>query len=403
MAQTNGLFNALAVNALASLVDPDNQALLGFTPPSPLTAPAAAGAKVQDSFAALNQLTKAGNTKLLMLYNANPVFAAPPGVQVREALAKIPYIVSFGSFIDETSGMADLILPDHAPLESWLDNIPESGATVSVASLAAPAVHPLYDTRPMPDVLLDLAHGLGGAIASALPYKTFDEMLRAAFVPLRKRPGSITGADDDDDFWDKVQSAGGWWGVSPSTQVARPAGASPGAAHAPLKLTVPQFDGEAAGFGFYFFPYASQAFRDGSLAHLPWLQEMPDALTTAMWSSWVEVNPKTAQRLGLQQGDMVDVISQHGKLSAPVMLSPGIAPDILAMPIGQGHQSFGRYASDRGANPLSILAPVTDSETGSLAWAATRVRISKSAGTEQARLILFSGGLSRFPHAEEPR
>jgi hypothetical protein len=85
------------------------------------------------------------------------------------------------------------------------------------------------------------------------------------------------------------------------------------------------------------------------------------------------------------------------------MLSPGIAPDIIAMPIGQGHQSFGRYASDRGANPFSILAPLTEPQTGSLAWAATRVKLTRSEGAGRGKLILFSGGISRFPHPEEPR
>jgi anaerobic selenocysteine-containing dehydrogenase len=370
-------------------------------PPPPLgNLPAAT--KPQDSFAALNALTKA-NPKLLMLYNANPVFSGPPGLQVRDAIAKIPYIVSFGSFLDETSALADLILPDHAPLESWLDDVPESGAAGMVASLAAPAVHPLHDTRAMPDVLLDLARGLGGNIAAAVPYKAYDEMLRAAFVPLRKHAGSITGADDDDDFWDKVQDQGGWWNVSESVQAVRPAPPSAAPASAPAKLADPQFDGAAAVYPFYFLPYASQAFRDGSLAHLPWLQEMPDVLTTAMWSSWIELNPKTAERLGVGQGDLVEIASQHGKLSAPVMLSPGIAPDVMAMPIGQGHENFGRYANDRGANPFSILASLTEQQTGSLAWAATRVKLTKSEGAGQGKLILFSGGLSRFPHPEETR
>jgi menaquinone reductase, molybdopterin-binding-like subunit len=402
LAQTNGLFNALAVNALTALVDPDNEALLGFMPQPPLGNPPATS-KPQDSFAALNALTKA-NPKLLLLYNANPVFSAPPGSQVRDAIAKIPYIVSFGSFLDETNSLADLILPDHAPIESWLDDVPESGAAGMVASLAAPAVHPLHDTRAMPDVLLDLARGLGGNIAAAVPYKTYDEMLRAAFVPLRKRPGgSITGVDNDDDFWDKVQEQGGWWSVSPSVQAVRPAAPSPVPASAPAKLADPQFDGDDAVYPFYFLPYASQSFRDGSLANLPWLQEMPDVLTTAMWSSWIELNPRTAERLGVGQGDLVEIASQHGKLSAPVMLSPGIAPDMIAMPIGQGHQNFGRYATDRGANPFSILASLTEPETGSLAWAATRVKLTRSQGAGQGKLILFSGGVSRFPHPEQLR
>jgi len=404
LAQTNGLFNALAVNALAALVDPDNGALLGFMPQPPLGNAPPAVKKPQDSFAALSALTNT-NPKLLMLYDANPVFSAPPSAQVREAIAKIPYVVSFGSFLDETSSLADLILPDHAPLESWLDDIPESGAAGTVVSLAPPAVHPLHDTRAMPDVLLDLGHGLGGSVASALPWKTFDEMLRAAYVPLRKHGGSISGtdADNDDDFWDKAQQQGGWWSVSASAQAIRPPSPSPAAARPPAKSADPQFDGDANTYPFYFLPYASQQFRDGSLANLPWLQEMPDVLTTAMWSSWIEVNPKTAERLGIGQGDLLEITSQHGKLSAPVMLSPGIAPDIVAMPIGQGHHTFGRYASDRGANPLSILAPLTEQETGSLAWAATRVKLARSEEAKQGKLVLFSGGISRFPHPEEPR
>ncbi len=42
----------------------------------------------------------------------------------------------------------------------------------------------------------------------------------------------------------------------------------------------------------------------------------------------------------------------------PVLISPGIAPNIIAMPMGQGHETFTRFASGRGANPISILAPI---------------------------------------------
>jgi hypothetical protein len=38
-----------------------------------------------------------------------------------------------------------------------------------------------------------------------------------------------------------------------------------------------------------------------------------------------------------------------------------------------------------------LLAPLADSETGNLAWAATRVRITR-VGDPDGRLILFAGG-----------
>jgi menaquinone reductase, molybdopterin-binding-like subunit len=387
LAHTNGLFNALAVNALESLVD--KTSLLSFTPQVGDAVP------LQASLAALHGLS-AQPPQMLLLYEANPIFSAPPGASVRETLAKIPYIVSFGSFIDETSAQADLILPDHAALESWVDGVAQSGSSRAVASLAPPAVLPLHDTRPMPNVLLGLGRQLGGEVSKALPWATYDAMLRAAFVPLRTRPGSID-VKTDDDFWDAAQTQGGWWS-SPSTSPPVAAVKRP-----PLSAASPEFAGAVADFPFYFLPYVSQSFGDGSLAHLPWLQELPDVLTSAMWSSWVEINPKTGDRLGIKQGDLVEIASQHGSVRAAAVLSPGIAPDMVAMPVGQGHENFTRFASGRGANPLSILAPLTEPETGSLAWAATRVKIARTGGPEQAKLVLFAGGMSNFPHEEQPR
>src|SRR5258708_9077989 len=104
-----------------------------------------------------------------------------------------------------------------------------------------------------------------------------------------------------------------------------------------MQYVEPRSDGDAAQYPFHFLPYASQAFNDGSAAHLPWLQEMPDPLTSAMWSSWVEINPQTAERLGLKQGDVIEVTSTQGVLRVPAMISPGTARDVRAMPVGNAH------------------------------------------------------------------
>jgi menaquinone reductase, molybdopterin-binding-like subunit len=392
-AQTNGLFNALAVNALNALLgNVEKPGGTFFTPALDVafaSSMTSQGKQLQfQPF--LKQIQSDPNAvKVLLLYNANPVFAAPASLQVRDAFAKIPFIASFGTFIDETSILADLILPDHSPLESWLDDTPPSGATRAVVSLAAPAMNPLHDTRGMPDVLLDVAHHLGGDVSKSLPWKTYDESLKVAYAPLEKQKGSIT-AKDADDFWQKMQDQGGWWSAE-ETPGAAPAARSNGS---PVKVAPPQFDGDASEFPFQLLPFASQLQYDGSLANLPWMQEAPDPLSTVMWGSWVEINSQTAARLGIRQGDLIEVASQHGSLRAPAVVTPGIAPEVVAMPVGQGHDSFTRYATGRGANPISILASVNVSGTDSLAWAATRVKISR---VGEGNLILFGGSLNEQP------
>jgi molybdopterin-containing oxidoreductase family iron-sulfur binding subunit len=123
-----------------------------------------------------------------------------------------------------------------------------------------------------------------------------------------------------------------------------------------------------------------------------------------MWSTWIEINSRTADRLGIRLGDIVEVRSRVGAIRAPAFISPGLAPELIAMPVGQGHLTYTRYASGRGANPIEILAAVAEPETGALAWAATRVAVAR-VGDPDGRLILFSAGgeLRENPHEGETR
>lgn len=392
LAQTNGMFTALAVNALNALLGSVGKpGGLQFAPQLSLSPSGSPETYSRErnvgSVRSLAQQILSGQqpVEMLFLYEANPVFATPPGWQARGALEKVPFIVSFGSFIDETSSLADLILPDHSNLESWIDDVPESGTMEAVVSIAPPAMHPIHNTRAMPDVLLDLARRLGGRISQELPWKSYEEMIQRAVAPLFHHPGSVQ-ASDADDFWNKVQEQGGWWSEDASIAPKPKAQTN---ATPPIKNQDPRFDGPSAQYPFYFLPYASQQFLDGRLANLPWMQEMPEVLSTAMWGTWVEINPQTAAGLKIEQGDLLEVASPHGRVRAPALLSPGIAPDVIAMPVGQGHTEYGRYASGRGANPIQILTPQVEPTTGSQAWAATRVSVSRIGRGE---LVLMSGG-----------
>jgi anaerobic selenocysteine-containing dehydrogenase len=304
---------------------------------------------------------------------------------MRDALARIPYIVSFGSFADDTSVMADLILPDHSALESWIDSRPESGTTKAIVTVAGPVMKPLYNTRATPDVLLDVAKKLKKPLAG-MP-ESFSAMLQA----------SVGG----DEAWATAMKQG-WVEVKGSGLKAEGSGRAESkgqkaASPQPSALS-PSFDGDPSQYPFHFLPFSSQAFLDGSTAHLPWMQEMPDPLSTAMWSTWAEINPQTASRLGIGDGDMIEITSAHGTIHAPAVFTPGVAPDVIAMPTGQGHETFTRYASGRGSNPVKVLAPVVEPETGALAWAATRVKIAKVSDAN-GELIRYGGALREFePH-----
>jgi anaerobic selenocysteine-containing dehydrogenase len=336
---------------------------------------------------------------LLVDDGANPVFGSPKAWRVSETIAQIPFVASFSSFLDDTAALADLILPDHTFLESWTDSLPESGASVAVAGAAGPAMRPLYQTRATPDLLLEVAGKLKTPVA--LPWKSFDEMLKAGFDALGKEAWDEAGKTG----YAQSQVAGRKSQVdsrsaqagSRSSEVERRSPKSGSASSPSLRFTPPAFDGDANAYPFHFLPYASQAFYDGSTAHLPWLQELPDPMTSAMWSSWVEINPNTAGKLGIANGDIVEVASTQGAVRVPAVISPGIAPDMVAMPVGQGHETFTRYASKRGVNPIGIVAAMKDTETGALAWAATRVRIARIAAADGS-LISFAGEMRENPN-----
>jgi anaerobic selenocysteine-containing dehydrogenase len=384
LATTNGMFQATAVNVLnQTLGAVDAPGGLSFTP----RAPSKAAARSLRVFASDILDGKGAPVKALLLDGVNPVYSTPPGWKVKDALAKIPFIVSFGSFADDTSVMADLILPDHSALESWTDSRPESGTTKAIVTVAGPAMKPLHDTRATTDVLLDVAKklkkpltlpaSLEEMIKASIGEEKWDDAVKAGWTEIKLRSeagGQRSGTRDS--------------GLGTRSANREPRAASP-------EPRAPSFDGDAAQYPFHFLPFSSQAFLDGSTAHLPWLQEMPDPISTAMWSTWVEINPQTATKLGIGDGDMVEIASAHGSIHAPALISPGIAPDVIAMPAGQGHETFTRYASGRGSNPVKVLAPVVEPETGALAWAATRVKVTR-VSEGKGELIRYGAALREF-------
>jgi anaerobic selenocysteine-containing dehydrogenase len=358
LAHTNAAFHAAAVNRL-------NQAAKTVNQPGGISFAQQGLAVTTRPFQELLD----NPPKLLFVDGVNPVFGSPSAMKVADTLKRAGFIVSFGSFIDETSALSDLILPDHSFLESWVDAAPESGSAKAAASKFGPVMRPLYDTRSTPDVLLDIASKLAKPL----------EGLPASFEAYLNAEPQVLRANVSNDRRTPVERSSNATSNAPSN----------------LAWAEPVFEGDASQFPYHFMPYASMQFYDGSLSHLPWLQELPDPMTSGMWCSWVEINEQKAAELGIAQGDIIEITSTQGSLRAPAFLNPGIAPDAVAMPVGQGHTNFTRYATDRGVNPLAILAPAKVAETGTLAWSATRVKIARVGDKETYDSLILFGGSTR--------
>lgn len=392
-AHTNGTLNLVAIYALNLLVG--NVGAAGGirpNPPSPLTdlSQPAPSASFADWRRLLDDM-RGGRVNLLMVHRANPVYGLPAAIDPREAVGRVPFVVSFSSFMDETTAMADLVLPDHHFLEDWGDDVPDPGPGYQIVGFQQPVVVPQLNTRSFANLLLTVANELGGEVARALPWGSLKDALQQAAQELRGLNRGSVPAGGVEAYWTSLLQQGGWWDTAS-------AGAPPeagGTARLPTQPPLPAFEGTAQEYPFFLHVFPSAALGTGEMAHLPWLQGLPDPNTTVVWRTWVEVNPKTAADLSLTEGDVVAVESPAGSIQAPVYVYPAIRPDVVAMPLGQGHTAYGRYASNRGANPLDILAPRSDAETGTLAWAATRVRLRKT-GERLTRLPKFEGNVTPF-------
>lgn len=369
LGQSNGLAVAeavLALNALAGNLGQPGGVYLSAPAPNQDTYHRPASAKEMQEF--VQKMTD-GKFKVLFVHGVNPFFELPNSLGFREASKNVPLLISFSTFPDETAAEANYIFPDHHGLESWGYQRVATGAAQSALSGAQPVVSPFYNTRATADVLIAAAQLAGGRFAQSLPYADEVEFLQSKVTSLMgKTDGSFT-APDPLTFMAYFQQHGGWWKNSDG----RGAPDTAGALNRNINGSAAEFSGEGE---FFFVPFVSPTLAEAG-ANKPWLQELPDPTTTVMWNTWLEMNPKTAHDLHIENDDVVRVVSSAGAVELPVYLYPAIRPDTMAMPFGQGHTAYGRYAENRGVNPNDLLGQHFN-EAGDLAFAGMKVRIEKT-------------------------
>ena len=391
-AHSNGQFNLMAIYALNYLVGSvGSTGGVRFNPGSVLgNLPATASVGNVRDWAGVANDIRNGATRLVMVHDANPVHGLPASLDFGSALDRDDlFIVSFSSFMDETTVMADLILPDRVFLEDWGDDIPDPGPGYRVIGVQQPVVNPLSDLDPRSfgDLLLSTAQEMGQE--SELPWPTVEAALKESTETLfRSGRGTSQQAASAGELWNLMLQQGGWWDET-ATQSASPAPAG--------LLSNIAGQGSEPGYSgngdFYLLPFAHNTLLDGSLAHIPWMQGVPDPVTTVTWQTWVELNSHTADQMGLREGDVVSVATDSGSITGILYPNPALPPDVVAVPLGQGRRVGSDYATGgdvrESSNALDLLSANHVTENGALAWAGHRARVS---GTGQSlKISKFEG------------
>jgi molybdopterin-containing oxidoreductase family iron-sulfur binding subunit len=284
------------------------------------------------SFRDLDVLTgdmSAGGVALLLVRGTNPVYSAGPAFT--QALARVPFTVAFATVPDETAEAADLVLPDLHALEQWDYVAPRAG----LHALQQPVVRPVFtEARGAGDVLLEL---IGRD-------ETFQDYVRARWLAVGRQARSQQG---EEEFWLGGLQNGGLATAAPT----RPVRLGPDVARLGVEPESPA--AHPAGATLIVFPHP--VLHDGRGADKPWLQELPDPVAKIAWHAWVEIHPTTAGAWGVVSGDVVRVTSPAGTVRGPVWVTPLVRPGVIAVPTGQGHTAYGRYAKDRSFNAFALL------------------------------------------------
>ena len=320
----------------------------------------------------LTQAMRLGEIELAIIYNVNPVFNMPGPVNFAEALAQVPFVTSLSSLPDETTAQADLLLPSHTALESWGDSNPRRG----VYGLMQPTMQPIFDTRHVGDLMIEVGRALGGDTASNFPARggfyrflrdEWEQMLTEAGPPSESDEQDAQTSDFEADWADALRRGGATFPVEPVAIAV-----SSAFFETDLVSELAPVDQRHS---YTLITYPSLHFFDGRGANRPWLQEIPEPMLKTTWGSGLEMTADTADAIGAVEGQVVTVTSDHGQVDASVIITPYLANGVVAIAIGQGHTNFGRYADNRGVNPMALLAAEPESG-GGVRWSGTGIDLT---------------------------
>ncbi len=270
-----------------------------------------------DSLAELAQALSGGKVRTLMIAGGNPVYSAPGDLKFGDFLPAVPTSIYLGDSANETSKLCQWVLPEANFLETWGD-LPTLDGTIT---LQQPLIEPLHKGKSLLEVLALMMKDT----------RPSEEIVRETWKSVL--PDRIT--------WEQALHDGFIKGTQaqPKEVAASLAGldVSPKAASGTYAVFLPD-----------------PTIWDGSYANNGWMQELPKPLTKMTWDNPVLISPATAEQLGVQFEDHVQVTANGVTVEAPVFVQPGHPDNVITLHMGGGRTETGKVLGGVGFDFMKL-------------------------------------------------
>ncbi len=304
--------------------------------------------------------------KALIAYRFDPIMSIPDSNMVKKALDKLDLIVAIDINYSDIAWYSDVILPESTYLERT-DSVQQANGLKPQLVLRKQVVPPRYDTKPGPIILKELGERLG--IGKYFPYETVEDLVKWQLEPTGftledfEAKGFVAYTDKKI-FWDRKD------GIKFKT----PSG----------KIEFVSSLLEDAGFPSFpeYEPMPSPPEgqfrliigRNALHTHVStqnnlYLNEL--APENSLW-----INTKAAEKLGIKNGDLVEVSSSVGSGKIKAFVTDLIHPEAVFMLHGYGHESkLAARSYGKGLADGVLIENITDKVGGSPAFHHTFVTV----------------------------
>ncbi len=265
-----------------------------------------------------------GGVKTLAIVGGNPVYNAPATAGFAGALEKVSATVHLSEQINETSLKCQWQLPQAHYLESWGD----ARAIDGTLSVVQPMIEPLFGGKSAIEFLVQVNTGLESKGHDAV------KQTWSSFLP----------ALDFDKQWRRTLHDGLLKGSALAT-------VTPNIDSSALTSAISAHKFESKGIEISFYV---GNILDGRFGNIGWLQELPDPITKITWDNAALMSQATADKLGIQNNQMVELQFEGRRMEIPSWICPGQADDSISVALGYGHKTGGRIVENVGADAYAL-------------------------------------------------